>query len=121
MKMFLPFITLLIFSGFVCNKKVDGCLKAKVLRVSCASFVVQVLNQDSIGSYGWKDISGNGVYNNVFRVSNPCKIGMWAKGEEFYFKINDTLKAQDCVACMMYDAPPEKSYMISAVSAKGCN
>lgn len=120
MKQLLPFAILVVFSGFICNKKSDGCLKAKVIRVSCASFVVQVLNQDSIGSYGWKDIAGNGVYNNVFNVSNTCKIGKWSKGEEFYFRINDTLKGQDCMSCMMFDAPPEKSYMISDVSAKGC-
>lgn len=113
------YFLLLIFiiaSGIFCNSNKPVCLKAKVLRVSCASFVVQVLNKDSVGSYGWKDVAGHGVYNNVFTVANSCKIGKWGKGEEFYFNISDSLQSGDCMACMMYDAPPEKSYTIVNVS-----
>lgn len=108
------FCVSLIFS---CRQAEPACLKAKVLRVSCASFIVQVLNKDSVGSYGWKDISGHGIYNNVFSVANTCKIGKWSKGEEFYFTLVDSAKSSECMTCMMFDAPPEKVYMIENVSA----
>lgn len=113
-------IGLLCIMAIQCHPKADNCLRAKVIRVSCASFVVQVLNKDSIGSYGWKDIAGHGVYNNVFRVSNACTIGKWAKGEEFNFVISDSLKQEDCMTCMMFDAPPEMSHQITNVTSAPC-
>ena len=114
-KTFLFFCLLAVFIG--CRPSEPACLKAKVLRVSCASFVVQVLNKDSVGSYGWKDVSGSGVYNNVITVANSCKIGKWSKGEEFYFTLVDSPQSSECMTCMMFDAPPEKSYMIENVAA----
>ena len=108
---------LLLSLFFGCKPAEPPCLKAKVIRVSCASFVVQVLNKDSVGSYGWKDISGPGVYNNVFAVANTCKIGKWSKGEEFYFTLVNSAQTSECMTCMMFDAPPEKTYMIENVSA----
>ena len=113
-------LPVLPFFAFVCGKKEDKCLKAKVIRVSCASFVVQVLNKDSVGSYGWKDVGGHGIYNNVLNLKNTCKLGKWSKGEEMYFTIQDTLKANDCVVCMMYDAPPDKNVMVANVARKMC-
>lgn len=113
-------ILVLFTAGLNCHPKSSACLRAKVIRISCASFVVQVLNKDSVGSYGWRDIGGHGIYNNVFRVSNPCNIGPWARGEEFSFTINDSLKQKECATCRMYDAPPEKSYLITNVSAAPC-
>ncbi len=106
--------------AFVCHKKEDKCIKAKVIRISCASFVVQVMNKDSVGSYGWKDVGGHGIYNNVFTVKNSCNIGKWSRGEEMYFTIKDTVQANDCVVCMMYDAPPDKGFMVENVTRKKC-
>lgn len=103
-----------------CGKKKDKCLKAKVIRISCTGLVVQVLNRDSVGSYGWRDISGHAVYNNVFRVSNSCKAGGWFKGDVFYFTIADALIQNDCIVCMMYDAPPGIALQIENISGKGC-
>jgi hypothetical protein len=109
------FIVLFVFMG--CKPSEPPCLKAKVLRVSCASFVIQVLNKDSVGSYGWKDVSGNGVYNNVITVANSCNIGKWSKGEEFYFTLVSSPQSGECMTCMMFDSPPEKTYMIENVSS----
>ncbi|MEO6001041.1 MAG: hypothetical protein ABIN89_29595 [Chitinophagaceae bacterium] len=113
-------LLLLPFFAFDCHKKEEKCIHAKVIRVSCASFVVQVLNKDSVGSYGWKDVGGHGIYNNVLNISNSCKIGKFARGEELYFTIQDTLRANDCIVCKMYDAPPEKSYIVENVTRKKC-
>ncbi len=108
------------FFAFKCGKKEDACIHAKVIRTSCASFVVQVLNKDSVGSYGWKDVSGHGLYNNVLNISNACTIGKWSRGEELYFTIPDSIRVNDCIVCMMYDAPPGKSFMVENVSRKKC-
>ncbi len=108
------------FFAFVCGKKEDNCIRAKIIRISCASFVVQVMNKDSVGSYGWKDVGGHGIYNNVLNIKNSCKIGKWSRGEEMYFTIRDTLKANDCVICMMYDAPPGKGFAVENVTRKKC-
>ncbi len=113
-------LVVLPFFAFVCTKKENKCLKAKVIRISCASFVVQVLNKDSVGSYGWKDVGGHGIYNNVLNISNTCEIGKWSKGEDMYFNIQDTLKPNNCITCLMYDAPPEKSVMVTNVARKKC-
>ncbi len=103
-----------------CDVKNDRCIKGKVVRISCASFVVQVLNRDSIGTYGWRDVGGHTVYNNVFRVGNPCKIGQLFNGDEIYFTIADSLTEKNCVTCMMYDAPPDKVLQLENVSRKAC-
>lgn len=116
-KYVLIFMILGIF-GFACKNKNDNCIKARVVRVTCASFVVQVLNKDSVGNYGWRDIRGNTVYNNVFRVANSCKIGKWSKGEEIYFTLKDSALSSDCIACMMHDSPPGKSYEVVNVSRR---
>src|SRR4028119_387581 len=119
LKYFLPLLTM--SSVYLsCDKPGDRCLKAKVLRVSCASFVVQVLNKDSVGEYGWRDVGGHAVYNNVFNISNSCQIGKMQKGEEFYFELEDSLKQSDCIRCMMFDAPPEKSFLVKNVSRRKC-
>lgn len=110
----------LTFFAVACGRKEEKCIKAKVIRISCASFVVQVINKDSVGSYGWKDVSGHGVYNNVLNIKNSCKLGKWSRGEEIYFTIQDTLKANDCIVCMMHDAPPDKGFTVENVTRKKC-
>ena|ERR1700712_63150 len=115
-----PIFLVLTFFAFACSKKEDKCIHAKVLRISCASFVVQVLSKDSVGSYGWRDVGGHGIYNNVLNIKNSCKIGKWSRGEEMYFTIQDTLKPDDCKKCMMYDAPPGKSFAVENVVRKKC-
>jgi len=116
------FLAVLAFSTIYlsCDKPAATCLKARILRVSCASFVVQVLNKDSIGEYGWRDIGGHAVYNNVFNISNSCKLGKLQKGEEFYFELEDSAKQSDCIKCMMFDAPPQKTYLVKNVSRRKC-
>ena len=101
-----------------CNRNTenDGYLRGKVVRISCASFVVQVLNNDSFGEDNWKDIKSNNMqYDNVFAVSNACKIPAGVKaGTTIRFKASSP-KPNDCVYCMMYDAPPSAKYDITDV------
>src|ERR1044072_3568347 len=79
------------------SKKPEKNLKGKVIRISCASYIVQVLNNNSSGEDGWKDQSNNNAqYDNVFNASNPCKLpGGIKAGTLIKFKIS-AAKATDC-------------------------
>lgn len=104
------------------NKPKDQCLEGKIIRTSCASLVVQVLNNDSVGEDGWKNAAAadSASYDNVFSVANICKLSQEIKpGTTFYFII-DKPQTTDCVVCMMYDAPPKTQFDIRNVSTKPC-
>ena len=116
-------IALVPFLAFQCKKEnTDKCIQGKVIRISCASYVIQVLNNDSIGEDGWKDsMQGQQTtYNNVFTASNKCEIPPSFKpGDIIYFKLEKP-EPSDCVVCMMYDAPPQTQFQIRNVSTSPC-
>ena len=116
-------IALLPFLAFQCKKEnMDKCIKGKVVRISCASYVIQVLNNDSIGEDGWKDSMRDQqtIYDNVFTASNKCDVPVSFKpGDIIYFKLEKPVP-NDCVICMMYDAPPQTQYQIRNVSSVPC-
>lgn len=99
------------------QKEKDTHLQGKVVRVSCASFVVQVLNDDTVGEDGWKDMMNNNAqYDNVFTANNACKIPAGIKaGATIRFTVSQPAQ-NDCVACMMYDGPPAAKFDIKDVS-----
>lgn len=108
---------------FSCDKQIpSGCLQAKVVRVTCASVVIQVLNNDSIGEDGWTDtfLNKNVRYDNVFTASNPCRIdSQYKTGNVFYITIGNPA-ASDCIVCALYDAPPKISYEVKTTSSQPC-
>lgn len=107
--------------AFTCNKESrTGFLEGKVLRTSCASFVVQVTNNDAVGQDGWKDMTKNNAsYDNVFAASNKCKIPSNIKaGDAIRFKI-DKPAPNDCIVCMLFDGPPETKYDMKEVTIIG--
>ena len=111
-------VLLLPAFAFTCNKQnAMEWLEGKVVRTSCASFVVQVTNNDAIGQDGWKDMTNNNAaYDNVFNASNKCSIPSTIKaGDHIRFKIEKPVPG-DCVICMMYDGPPEAKYDIKEVT-----
>jgi len=99
------------------DEKETTHLKGKVIRTSCASVVIQVLNDDSVGEDGWKDMMNNNVqYDNVFNANNACKLPAGVKaGATIRFKVNNP-KENDCVTCMMFDGPPNAKYDLTDVS-----
>ena len=112
---------LISISGFVCNSPAArNCLKGKIIRISCASYVLQVMNKQHIGDYGWKDEQGGKIYDNVINISNPCEIGKWQQGEDIFFSIKEKNTKNDCITCMMYDAPPKTSLQVENVSKNPC-
>ena len=104
------------------NNPSDNCLKARVVRITCASFVVQVLNNDSIGEDNWRDSHSSNpqTYDNVFAVANTCKVPpSYKTGDVIYFNI-ESPKQNDCIVCAMWDAPPKVLYDIKNISATPC-
>jgi hypothetical protein len=99
------------------DKGKNSYLQGKIVRATCASTVVQVLSDDSIGDDGWKDMMNNNVqYDNVFNALNSCKLPAGIKaGTAIRFKITKAT-GSDCVHCMMYDAPPNAKYDVTDVT-----
>ena len=114
-------ILILVASVLSCRKQdTPDCLKAKVVRVTCASMVIEVLNNDSIGEDGWLDIYSNSRYDNVFTVSNTCHLTSEPKvGDVVYIKIAKS-GYNDCIRCALYDAAPVSSYDVKSISNLPC-
>ena len=116
-------LALIPFFAFQCKKNSDNkCLKGKVIRISCASYVIQILDNDSLGEDQWKLAreGGEDTYDNVFAASNKCNIpSSYKAGDIIYFSI-DKPKPSECVICMMYDAPPKTQYEVKNVSSSPC-
>ena len=123
MKKILLVAALAPFFAFQCDKSITTkCVKGKVIRISCASYVIQVLNNDSVGEDQWKDSRDPvpNTFDNVFAVSNPCNIpSNYKVGDTIYFNLDEP-KPSECVTCMMYDAPPTVKYQVSNVSSSSC-
>ena len=108
--------------AFQCNKEntKTGWLEGKVVRISCASFIVQLLNNNEIGEDGWKDMLDNDkVYNDVITASNKCEIpGSVKKDNIIRFKLESPKQHNDCAICLMYDGPPKKAFEIKNITLK---
>lgn len=122
--------TIIVLAGwsliaFQCgvNKKqpAKDCVQGKVIRISCASYVVQALNRDALGEDGWKNLGDTTrVYDNVFDVANKCNLPADIKvGDTIYFTTH-AVAASDCISCMMFDAPPAVKYDLQDVSKQPC-
>lgn len=103
------------------NQPSKDCVQGKVLRISCASYVVQALNRDTLGEDGWKTPGDTTtLYDNVFDVANKCKLpGDIKAGDTIYFTVHP-VQPSDCVSCMMFDAPPVVKYDLQDVSKQPC-
>ncbi len=93
-----------------CDQKrvADTCIQGRIVRITCATTVIQVLNVDTLGEDNWSDGSLEGKkYDNVFSVANKCDIPATIKtGDELTFRLGDSI-TEDCIVCMMYDNPPK--------------
>jgi hypothetical protein len=114
------FLMLISLGGIACIPPVGGGstrIKAKLIRVTCASKVIQILDSNYffLGET-WSDTQTPPVtYEHVAKVSNPCEFPeSIAVGSEFFFKI-DTSPRNDCVVCALWDAPPAKEVAVTVV------
>jgi hypothetical protein len=108
------FLILVIpFLAFVCSRKqAANCHTGKVIRTSCASFVVQLTDTQTLGQMGWKDQNTGNTYDHVINITNRCMLkGDLKDGETIRFVIDSTIK-NTCITCLMYDAPPNVNYTV---------
>lgn len=105
-----------------CRKHVsDECLQAKVIRITCASTVFQVFNNNAIGQDGWLDIyDNNRSYDNVFAVSNVCRLASEHQVGNVVYVTTAKAGKNDCVRCELYDAAPKISYEVKTIGNLPC-
>lgn len=93
-------------------------IKAKVIRVTCATTVIQILDQNyyTLGET-WTENGTSAIYEHVAVVSNKCEFpASLAAGSEFYFKqISESEAQNDCAVCMLYDFPPAKGIFLKVI------
>jgi hypothetical protein len=105
------------FMAFHCYKNgTFDCVEGRIVRMSCASFIIQVLNNTEIGQDGWKDMMDNDhQYDNVINASNKCEISeSFEKGNVIRFKISSQ-QMPNCAVCFLYDGPPNVAMEIKDV------
>lgn len=101
------------------NTNTGQRIKAKVIRITCASTVIQVLDSAyyNLGET-WTMQGTSNTYEHVAVVSNKCELPSTLKeGDVFFFKIiNESEAKNDCVVCMMYDFPPSKGIYLKVLN-----
>ncbi len=88
----------------------------KVLMGYCGQFTVQFTDGSTLGQMGWAvpyDSAG-AVYNNVFRVGNPCTWGKTKESDIIRFQFTKPV-AQQCAQCMAWIATPDTTYNIEVI------
>ena len=122
MKSVILILIAFIFSFGSCEKETElssNVIKGKVVHRSCASVVVQVLDEkhQSIGQSEWQQSASKPTYRHVFSVGNKCAFPNLAEGAEFYFKvISEDPTNRDCVTCALFDNPPTKVHLVQVVN-----
>ena len=118
------FVMLILpFMAFQCKKDKKGqdtWVEGKVIRISCASFIVQLLDNTTIGQDGWKDMMDNNKeYDDVINASNKCEIpDIIQPGNVIRFRIEKPNIHNNCAICLIYDGPPDVAYEIKDISVK---
>ncbi len=118
----LLFAPALLLLAVGCSKLKEGTLpdtkihSGKILMGYCGNFTVQFTDGSPLGQVGWAvpyDSAGR-VYNNVFRVGNPCSWGKTKESDIIRFRFTHPV-AQQCVQCMAWIATPDTAYDIEVI------
>jgi hypothetical protein len=94
-------------------------IKAKVVRITCASTTIEILDASHYDlGVSWTMEGTANTYEHVAVVANKCEFPSNLKeGDTFYFQvINESDASNDCAVCMMYDFPPSKSIFLKVVN-----
>ena len=118
---FLSGLTTLFLSTTDCSGKKASTVKYKgklEIAAICMNYTISVKEGNIKASdvvANWTDETTTKLYNNVFKLGNPCDFPASIKqGDEFYFTI-DTAKSKDCAVCMAYYPTPPKALSIKVV------
>lgn len=99
-----------------CTPPITEVHTGKVLMGYCGNFTVQFTDGSPLGQVGWAvpyDSAGR-VYNNVFRVGNPCTWGKTKESDIIRFRFTNPV-AQQCVQCLAWIATPDTTYNIEVI------
>lgn len=117
-----------ILSLLVLFITVTGCRKSgnnsrmfegKVVRINCATFVVEILSADNIGQDNWLDYTTNKHHDNAIAVDNKCEMPVEAvEGKIIRFTIDSAGITGGCFECKMFDSPPSEIYILKNVTVK---
>ena len=94
-------------------------IKAKVIRITCASTVIQILDSSSYSlGVTWPVNGTSDTILNAAYVANKCEFSdNITAGNEFYFKqIPESHTRHDCMVCTLYDFPPSKGINLKVVN-----
>jgi hypothetical protein len=98
-------------------------VKGKIVRITCASTVIQVLDNNVLGEDRWIDSFGgsNISYDNVFTLGNKCDLPSNSKkGDIIWFTITPQVGGGACFVCDMLDNPPGIKYFAKNISGSSC-
>jgi len=118
-------LTVTIILGVIggCKKvALTNCVKGKVVRITCASTVIQILDNDTLGVDGWLDhYGGNNIYyDNVFSTANKCDLpSNLNQGDIIWFTI-DSPNGGRCMVCAMNDDHPGLMFNVKNISSSPC-
>jgi len=101
------------------NSNTTEKIKAKVVRITCASTTIEILDAAHYNlGVSWTMEGTSNTYEHVAVVANKCEFPSNLKeGDTFYFQvINESDASNNCAVCMMYDFPPSKSLFLKVVN-----
>ena len=115
-----PLLVIVALISLNCTKSADAnnCIKGKlVIKGICGNNTIQVLSgtiDSNLIVKSWVDPSTSKSYENVFALNSICTFpGTLMEEDEFYFKIDNDPKGNDCFRCLAYRPTPPKGLMIS--------
>jgi hypothetical protein len=121
MKQLTLIFSLLLFAGASCKKMPTShfgntVYSGKIVNSICGSITVQCTSDETLGQMNWTDASDpdRKVYNNVFKVANPCTWGKNSASKNIQFKMVAP-STQNCVQCMALGATPDVAYSIQVI------
>lgn len=88
--------------------------QGKVLFDVCGNIAVQFTDGTARGQMGWRRDGDSIVYNNVFRVANPCTWGWDGRNNDIVFTFVAPVP-QQCAQCLAWTATPDIAYNIRVV------
>jgi hypothetical protein len=124
MKRLLVILSASVFMSATCHKAStsnQAYIRGKVSYRSCATIVVQVLDQKYhyLAEDSWKQSEEKPVIENVFAVANQCSFPAdYKPGDTFYFElVKEDPSMKDCAVCKLYDNPPKVKQMVKVIVA----
>lgn len=85
--------------------------RGKVLFDMCGNIAIQFTDGTLRGQMGWRRDGDSTVYNNVFRVSNPCTWRWDGRNNDITFTFAPP-EPQQCMQCMAWTATPDSAFAI---------